>query len=210
MVILSQKKEMFEDQVMYIAKSDVYNFSINHNINLEVWESDFVYLLEFDREVLRYYEKPFRLFNEKEECIPSFLVKFHSVNKKDELIYIEKNLNLNKTILLNEFCLENDIDLKIVLEDNFKKGYKLMNIKFLSNYINVDIINYSRYIDFFLESFETSNSISINEVMERFAKEEQKKAEVLYVILHLISIGFFLINLDEKLTQETLLSFNGF
>ena len=125
MVILSQKKEMFEDQVMYIAKSDVYNFSINHNINLEVWESDFVYLLEFDREVLRYYEKPFRLFNEKEECIPSFLVKFHSVNKKDELIYIEKNLNLNKTILLNEFCLENDIDLKIVLEDNFKKGYKL-------------------------------------------------------------------------------------
>ncbi|WP_312556511.1 hypothetical protein [Empedobacter brevis] len=208
MVILSQKKEMFEDQVMYIAKSDVYNFSINHNINLEVWESDFVYLLEFDREVLRYYEKPFRLFNEKEECIPSFLVKYHSVNKKDELIYIEKNLN--KTILLNEFCLENDIDLKIVLEDNFKKGYKLMNIKFLSNYINVDIINYSRYIDFFLESFETSNSISINEVMERFAKEEQKKAEVLYVILHLISIGFFLINLDEKLTQETLLSFNGF
>lgn len=210
MVILSQKKEMLDDYTIDIVESNSYNFSNNYEINLEIWERDFVYLLEFDNEVFRYHEKPLKLSNEKVQCIPSFLVRYHSMEKKDDLVYIDRIIDLNIKKLLKQFCLDNDLNLKIVLEETFREGYKLKNLKFLSNYMHADIKGNMVYIDFFLELFNSCHLISINDVMNKYGKEVQKKAEVLYVILHLISKGFFLINIDKKLTNNTMLSLNEF
>ncbi|HEY9204988.1 MAG TPA: TnsA endonuclease N-terminal domain-containing protein [Candidatus Methanoperedens sp.] len=115
-----------------------------------MWESqierDFLYLLEFDADVLSFYEQPVEiLYAHKTKTgryFPDLYVERRSCK---ELIEIKPSSKLNdpknkiKFLAGEEYCRRRGWIFRVVTDDNIREGNLLKNVKLLNRYAAVDV-----------------------------------------------------------------------
>lgn len=215
MLIMSHKK------VRQIGLSDlsltgnIYSAKANELVNFESsLERDYIYLLEYDTKVFKYYEQPLKIYyGSKQYYVPDFFVQFHGKDIKSKLIEIKYSDDLienkdkyrSKFEAAKAFCSDNGLEFNIVTEKEIRKDYKLQNAKFLLGYRNPKAGFNDGYMTILEKVIENYKLISIQETLNLAITCEEKKAELLYVLLHMLSKRY--INFDEskKLTMDTLI-----
>ncbi len=177
-------------------------------------ERDFIYLLEFNIEVKRYYEQPLKIYYLDEGIekyyVPDFFVEYWDGTKEIiEVKYVqeleEKHSELSIKFKAAElFCNENNIVFKIYNEHLIRTPLG-WNAKFL---------NYYRYPKFNLNLDEaTMIRNRLNELSEStpatiikdMANDESKQAELLYLLWHLIANYSITFDNNKKLSMNTLI-----
>lgn len=216
MLIMSPKK------VRKIGMSDLsltgnfYSVKENKIVNFESsLERDYIHLLEFDNNVYRYFEQPIKIYyGNQRYYVPDFFVKFHSSGFKDELVEVKYSNDLEENAekyyekfeAARNFCNDNNITFKIITEKEIRGGFKLHNAKFLLGYVNPKAGFNEFYIDLLRNILETkSGVIKIEEALTLATKNESKRGEILYVLLHMLSKRYIHFNENEKLTLNTLI-----
>ncbi len=115
-----------------------------------MWESqierDFLYLLEFDADVLSFYEQPVEiLYAHKTKTgryFPDLYVERRSCK---ELIEIKPSSKLNdpknkiKFLAGEEYCRRRGWIFRVVTDDNIREGKLLENVKLLNRYAVLDV-----------------------------------------------------------------------
>ncbi|TRX34988.1 heteromeric transposase endonuclease subunit TnsA [Flavobacterium sp. ZT3R18] len=191
--------------------------SIKNNEHVEFessLERDFIYLLEYNLEVKRYYEQPIKIHyldeNIEKYYVPDFYVEYWDGTKElVEVKYVqeleEKNSELSIKFKAAElFCKDNNISFKIYSEHLIRTPLG-WNAKFL---------NYYRYPKFDLNLDEATmirNRLKkLNEstpaiIIKDMANDESKQAELLYLLWYLIANYSITFDNDKKLSMNTLI-----
>ncbi|MCP1297620.1 TnsA endonuclease N-terminal domain-containing protein [Chryseobacterium sp. S0630] len=192
---------------------NIYSAKANEIVNFESsLERDYIYLLEYDTKVYKYYEQPLKIYyGNNQYYVPDFFVKYHSKDVKSELIEVKYLIDLAenkekyrpKFEAAQAFCSDNGLKFKIITEEKIRNGYRLQNAKFLLGYRNPKVGFDDGFMTILEKIIENHQPISIQETLDLAITCEEKKAELLYVLLHMLSKRY--INFDEttKLTMDT-------
>jgi hypothetical protein len=195
---------------------NIYSAKANEIVNFESsLERDYIYLLEYDTGVSKYYEQPLRIYyGNNKYYVPDFFVQYHEKNIQSEIIEIKYSTDLienkekykTKFEAAKAFCSDNGWKFNILTEKEIRTGYKLQNAKFLLGYRNPKVGFNDGLIAILEKIIEIHKPISIQKALDLAITCDEKKAELLYVLLHMLSKKY--INFDEtkKLTMDTLIS----
>ena len=175
-------------------------------------ERDYIYLLEFDREVKNYYEQPFKLFyyhyNTKKYYVPDFFVEYWNGQRKLVEIKYKNDLNENSSLYERKFetakafCIENKYDFKILTEEDIRIPL-LYNAKFLLSY------KYPKYgfnnddTQIVINVLDKYEKLTVCQLLDFSVESALRKAELLYVIWYMVSNNFVYCNVDSKLNMKT-------
>lgn len=120
-----------------------------------MWESplerDYIYLLEWDRDVQVYKEQPLKIFCPVDDAVCSYTPDFW-VERVDDIDLVEvkssKYLNTPEAILQKEigteYCQQEGLNHLLITEQEIRKGHFLGNIKILFRYSRM-IVSFSYY-----------------------------------------------------------------
>ncbi|BFM44100.1 TnsA endonuclease N-terminal domain-containing protein [Flavobacterium sp. CFS9] len=191
--------------------------SIKNNEHIEFessLERDFIYLLEYNLEVKRYYEQPIKINyldkNIEKYYVPDFFVEYWDGTK--ELVEVkyaqeleEKHNELSTKFKAAElFCTKNNITFKIYNEHLIRTPLG-WNAKFLNYYrypkfdLNFDEITMIR------NRLEELNNSTPAKLIKDMANDESKQAELLYLLWYLIANYSITFDNDKKLSMNTLI-----
>lgn len=176
-------------------------------------ERDFIYLLEFNNDVSSYCEQPIKLSKENQFYTPDFYVNYFE--RKSELIEIKYSTDLlinleayqKKFQIAREYCKENNIIFKVLTEVEIRTQY-LENAKFLlrfrSNFNVGHQINSSHIhdVNLLMTKIKEVNETTFNELINKCSQTESKRAELIHILWHLISINEIKIDLNSKLSMN--------
>lgn len=175
-------------------------------------ERDYMYLLEYDDDVISYLEQPITLeyvyLNRKRSYTPDIKVER---NNKIQIIEIKPYEKL-KLILEDDkfktkldvaanYCLHNQFEFKIVTDMDIRNGSLLNNIMFLHRYANIDIPA--------IEKLKIKNELAFQELelnilVSRFNNEDTNKIKV--YIFSMIYHKIIKTNLDKSITMNSVIS----
>lgn len=199
------------------------NFSLSGNIisikrnDLISFESslerDFIYLLEYNSEIIQYCEQPIKISYQKKGkksyYVPDFYVKY-SDERPNEIIEVKysedllknKNKFEDKFIAAQLFCDKNGFNFKILTEKEIRNDL-LFNCKFLLNYRKPRVdINFEEVE--MLQNFIKSNDDSTpSNVIELFNADLEYKAQILYTLWFMIANDLVKSDLNSKLTMNS-------
>jgi len=176
-------------------------------------ERDFIYLLEFNNNVCSYCEQPIKLSKDNIFYTPDFYIDYFK--GKNELVEIKYSADLlinfeeyqKKFQIAREYCKENNLTFKVLTEVEIRSQY-LENAKFLlrfrSNFNLGHQINLSNIsdINLLMTKINDIKKITFIELINQCSKTESKKAELIHILWHLISIGEIKIDLNSKLSMN--------
>lgn len=228
-MMLKLKKRAREIGPKYSSLSgQICSKKLNKPIQFESsLEKDFIYLLEFDRRVRRYFEQPLEIqyldsLNKMRKYIPDFLVVYHDKFRKDEVIEIKYELELNsqkeeleiKFEAARKFCIQNDMVFRVISDREIRdaKHIYLSNIKFLSRYRDFfDRINYeatglsfdSSYACILLDKLKEHKTCTIKELIYSVTDDRDKIAELIFLTWYLIGNNFIECDLNISLNLES-------
>ncbi len=104
-------------------------------------EKDFIYLLDFDKEVTFFEEQPlsieYRVEYKNHKYTPDFLGIINDENWLFEckpLKYVNSPKNTFKFKLAENWCTEQGWKFKVITAESIRSGYKLKNVKFLTSF----------------------------------------------------------------------------
>jgi hypothetical protein len=179
------------------------------------WESqierDYIYLLEFDPDVISYEEQPLRIsyhFNGKERrYTPDFLVKRSDRTiivevKPEEEIQKEENQRLFH--IANVICARNNYEFIVVTDKMIRLQPRLNNIKLLTKYQRTPINN-PHYQIACHELFTEKLEIPLGEAMQ-FFNSRKIDAQVIFALLYW---GVLAINLMQPIGMESVVYLPG-
>ena len=214
MVRISMKKELEIDPLNFALSGSVIrvenNEKINYNLELE---NDYVYLLEEDITVNKYYEQRLKLVfaqnNEIIEYIPSFYVEYDNgeihlidIQFKNEL-EINKNKYLKIYELLREFCVVNHFHFVSLTDTDIRNDY-LFNIKFLTYYKNPLLKVNRDYTSVLVNIVKKKGPIEIQQLIKEASNIEETQAELIYLFWKLVSFNLVKIDKSRKLNMSSL------
>lgn len=157
------------------------------------WESqierDYIYLLEFDTQVISYAEQPLKVsyrFNTKiHHYTPDFLK--HSCNKK-QIIEVKPKKKLLEIKIIEMLhivaqLLENEgYEFLVVTDEQIRIQPKLNNIKLLWKYARKPLPSwYQAYCE---ECFQNKNAVSLKEVIDFFSTKNISKETIFALMYH--------------------------
>ncbi len=194
------------------TKRKTGKFSSQKMGRLIKWESylerDLIYLLEFETEVLKYIEQPFKItvkINGKVHWYrPDFLVQ-----KKEciEIIEVKPTWYLNEPESLQQraigeaFCSDKDIIFKVVTEKEIQEGNFLKNVKILFRYSRTKVsLKHSHKI---FQVIKDTNPLTIEELSQRITVSGKEEMEC--VIYNLIFKKHLFVDLTQPLSKKTLI-----
>ena len=214
MVRISMKKELEIDPLNFALSGSVIrvenNKKINYNLELE---NDYVYLLEEDVTVNKYYEQRLKLVfaqnNEIIEYTPSFYVEYDNGYKHLIDIQFKNELEINRAkftrvySLLNEFCLKNKFHFVSLTDCDIRNDY-LSNIKFLTYYKNPLLKVNRDYTSVLVNIVKKKGPIEIEQLIKEASNIEETQAELIYLFWMLVSFNLVKVDKSRKLTMSSL------
>ncbi len=174
-------------------------------------ERDFIYLIEFDKDVTKYQEQPFKIkyfLNRKQRLYtPDFFVerwnkrqvieiKPQSKIETEEFIYFSN-------YMANFFAREG-YEYLVITDTTIRLQPKLSNIKFLWRYARIPITTKHQIL--IHELFDDSLSIPFSEVCSFLCQSKEQKELVYTLLFH----GYLLIDIEQQITMESMLSMGDF
>lgn len=214
MVRISMKKELKIDPLNFALSGSVIrvenNEKINYNLELE---NDYVYLLEEDVTVNKYYEQRLKLVfahnNEIIEYIPSFYVEYDNGDKHLIDIQFKNELDINKDKylkiyeLLREFCVKNHFHFVSFTDRDIRNDY-LSNIKFLTYYKNPLLKVNRDYTSVLVNIVKKKGPIEIQQLIKEASNIEETQAELIYLFWKMVAINLVTVDKSRKLTMSSL------
>jgi hypothetical protein len=203
-----------------------YFYSVKNKRNIDFesqLEKKFYFMFEFDGEIESYQEQPVKvetiLKGRKITYVPDCLICFKPIlNKKPLLVEIKylkeiiekKEKIANKAKAVSKYSKENGYLFKIFTDKKLNDTY-IDNIKFLYRYSERPKLNgrygeYESRIDSALCS--SANSLTVNNILNAAALNEQDKMNILPVIWHMAFTKKLLINLYEPLNNGIAVKLN--
>jgi hypothetical protein len=232
-MILNFDKRIREITLKASSLSGIINTSqINKPIQFESsLERDFIYLLEFDIEVDNYLEQPIEIryndsFGNEKKYIPDFAISYHD-KRPHEIIEIKYESTLQSTYddllpkfqAAEQFCKENDFVFKVITEDYIRKQkhIELENFKFLSRYRSYfNNINFERSafpswnsdVLYLCEKMSKLQNCTVKFLVDQCAKDDYKKAELLFLTWYLVAMNFITADFSSKLNTNSSIWYN--
>jgi hypothetical protein len=201
------------------SKKNIGFFPSKKNERLVAFESlierDYIYLLEYDRDVICYKEQPleinYRDSNRLKRCYPDFevqrkgrkqLVEVKPHAKLVKILHDETTINKFNAVAL--YCDANGYsDFKIVTEKDIRKGNAFKNICLLFSYSNIivpkDIKN--TIINVLVSSDQDQ---TINQLLYKVCVKENNPTIYAY-ILNMLYYQEISTNLEEPITRNSLI-----
>lgn len=191
--------------------------SIKNNEKVEFessLERDFIYLLEFNIEVKRYYEQPLKIHyldeNIEKYYIPDFYVEYwDGTNELVEIKYVQELEEKHSELLTKfnaaeSFCKENNLVFKIYNENIIRTPLG-WNAKFLNYYrypkFNLNLDEATMIRNRLKELIESTPAIIIRDM----ANDESKQAELLFLLWYLIANYSINFETDKQLSMNSLI-----
>lgn len=179
-------------------------------------ERDFFLLLEFDRSVSSYEEQPMRLSyhygNKNIPYTPDVLVQYKAealspcifeIKYSDEIK--EKKVFLREKFeQIEEYLRSNDMKFKLFTELDIRTQF-LENAKMIYRFASVNDMYYDERINKIIEILEVGGAMSITECMKQLSPNRYDQAIYLPYLWHLIFIGKVSIDMDCKITNDSLI-----
>lgn len=184
-------------------------------------EMDFIYLLEFDPLVKSFSEQPFSIKYKNSkgrstQYTPDFKVDFNNegIIKKgfSTCIYevkYEEEIKKNKENLKPKFDAAiaftklKNWGFEVITEKSIK-GQKLINCKFLAQYQDQNKIEPSALS--LIDSNKPSEAFLPRDYITSISNDHTIQLQVVAALWHLVSIGKFKLNMNEKITVDTKLT----
>lgn len=214
MVRISLNKQKYLDlenvQLTSQINTIINNSSFHDKNELELQYS---YLLEYDTDILFYYEAPISIYLKSQKnfpFVPNYIVKYHT--KNTEVIFIKGREELNEfqhnylkeLRTINKFCKENNFNLKIITEDDIYID-KLFNAKFLLHFQDPFIkINYNDTV-ILSDIIKKHKKISISNLIREASLVKERQAELLYVLWYSVANHFFDYDKNSKLNMNSMI-----
>lgn len=179
-------------------------------------ERDFFLLLEFDRLVSSYEEQPLRLSyhygNRDIPYTPDALVQYHDETLSPCIFEIKYSDEIKeKKVFLREkfeqienFLRLNDMEFKLFTELDIRTQF-LENAKMIYYFASINDMYYDERINKINEILEVDDTMSITECMNRLSPNRYDQAIYLPYLWHLIFIGKVCIDMDSKITNDSLI-----
>ncbi len=179
-------------------------------------ERDFFLLLEFDQSVSSYEEQPLRLSyrygNKDVPYTPDALVQYKAealppcifeIKYSDEIK--EKKVFLREKFeQIEDYLWSNDMEFKLFTELDIRTQF-LENAKMIYRFASINDMYYDERINRIGEILKADEMISIAECMNRLSPNRYDQAIHLPYLWHLIFIGKVNINMDAKITNDSLI-----
>ena len=219
MVIISLKKQRQINLSEISLTGSITSVKNNTNVEFESsLERDFIYLLEYNTDVKRYYEQPIKIkYYEDDKSkvyIPDFIIEYFSGKRSIVEIKYKEDLEKNKDAYAKkfkatqEFCIKNNFHFKI-LNENDIRTYKLFNAKFLLYYQDPLIqVNYG-YVKQIYQTIKKFTKITAKELIDETVYDEYSKAELIYVLWYMVANHLLDYNKNCKLTMNSIISINN-
>jgi len=212
--IISLKKVRNIGLKKFSLTGNITSLKQNSQISFESsLERDYIYLLEFDTTVDEYFEQPLKIFYEvegkKRYYVPDFYVKY-CTNKRDAIIEIKYTYSLKKDKKKLEdkfkaarvFCQSNDIDFKILTEEDIRNEL-LFNSKFLLSYRNPkSVINYED-VELLEELIKSSQTKTPSFIINTLDTDIEHRAQLLYTLWYMIANDLAQTEINSKLTMSS-------
>lgn len=191
--------------------------SVKNNTHIEFesqLERDYIYLLEFDSKVEQYIEQPLRLeyfdSNNRRFYTPDFYIKYldgteivvEIKQKKD----LEENFHLYKKKFkaMEDFCLKNNMAFYVKTELDFPVDV-LFNAKFLIPYKNPVTKPNSADEELLLYHLRRYEKICINLLLDVSCRTDEKRAELIFTLWHLLANDLVGYDQNNKLNMESII-----
>lgn len=175
------------------------------------WESqlerDYIYLLEFDLDVVSYEEQPLRIEyyvnGKKHRYTPDFLVKRGDKRaivevKQEKEALKEKNQSLFR--IVSDICTRNGYEFIVVTNTMIRVQPRLSNIKLLTKYQRTSIDD-PQYQIICYELFAKRPEIRLIEVIQFFASRNIGK-QIIYALLYW---GVLAVDLMQPIGAESII-----
>lgn len=170
-------------------------------------ERDFIYLIEFDEDVIKYREQPFKIqyfLNGKQHYYtPDFLVKR---KKKKQIIEIKPQSKIEKVEFIhfskhmNKLLAEEGYEYLIITDLDIRLQPRLSNIKFLWRYSRIPISTAHQIL--VQRIFAKSSNISFSKLSSIFSQSKQQREIIFTLIFH----QYLLIDIDKPITPDSVIS----
>lgn len=217
MLRISLNKQKYFDLKNIQITSQIHEIKNNPTFyNKNDLELNYAYLLEYDTNILFYYETPLEIYlkiNKNTPFTPNYVVKYH--DKTTDIIIIKEKADLkeyqqkylHELHTINDFCKINNFNFKILTEDNIYTD-KLFNAKFLLYYQDPFLeINYNETV-ILSEIIKKHKKISISNLIQEASKIKERQAELLYILWYSIANHFFDYDKNSKLNMNSLIWIN--
>ena len=174
-------------------------------------ERDFIYLAEFDKNIIKYQEQPFKVkyfFNGKARFYtPDFLLHKRD---KEQIIEVKPQSKFEKedfvvfSDFMRDFFTNKGYEYLVVTDSTIRLEPRLTNTKLLWRFARIPIT--VRHQVLIHELFGNSSGISFSEVCSfLFQKKEQK--ELVYALLF---HGYLLTDIEKPITAKSVISIGDF
>lgn len=170
-------------------------------------ERDFIYLIEFDKQIIRYEEQPFKIkykLNQKSHSYtPDFLIERQ--NKK-QIIEVKPQIKTEKeefivfSSSMKKLLASEGYEYLVVTDSTIRLQPKLSNIKLLWYYARIPISTRLKVLvhDFF---YNTQQTVFSEFCLFLTHSKEQK--ELIYTFLF---HGYLLIDISKPITNDSVIS----
>ena len=174
-------------------------------------ERDFIYLTEFDKDVVQYREQPFKiqylLDGKRHNYFPDFLlerkdkkqvieIKPQSKTEKDDFIYFSK-------IMKNHLAKEG-YEYLVITDSSIRLQPKLSNIKLLWRYARLPINTKHKILLY--ELFDNLKSFSFIEICS-FLEQAKELRELIYTLLF---HGCLITDIEKPITRDSVILIGTF
>lgn len=174
-----------------------------------ILESDYLYLIEFDRDVVSFIEQPitirYTVNGKRYKYTPDFKVirknkiQIIEIKPKSKLDILLTNESKKQKFLAGcQFCKLNGYEFKIITDEQIQAGFLLKNIKFLFAFSRIHVPNIERRKIF--ENLENSD-INLMTLINNLTSESIEKDLYKSYILSLIYSQQLCTNLFKPLDQ---------
>lgn len=212
-MVISRKKQRIIPLSTLSLTGSISSIKNNDFVQFESsLERDYIYLIEFDNRVFRYYEQPFKLFyyqnNTYKYYVPDFFVEYWDglrilieIKYYDDLIKNRKEYQ-KKFNVAEEFCNNNNIIFKVLTENEIRVP-QLFNAKFLLSYKNPKYGFNLEHTQIIFNTLNKYEKLSVQQLLDISVKNESFKAELLYVLWYMVSNYLVYFDDNQKLNMET-------
>ncbi|GJN59188.1 Tn7 transposase TnsA N-terminal domain-containing protein [Elizabethkingia anophelis] len=226
--MLKFNKRVREISIKSSSLSGVVNInSVRQPIQFESsLERDFIFLLEFDRDIKQYLEQPLEIVykdksGKQRKYIPDFIITYY--DRATEIVEIKYESTLNE--------MREELQMKFLAAKKYceKKGFifKVVTDKYIREEKIIELENcifLSRYKDFFdnidkqksafppinndltslYKSMRSLGKTSVRELVSKNTRDENKQAELIFLTWYMVANNYLYVNFTEKLTLNSL------
>jgi hypothetical protein len=176
-------------------------------------ERDYIYLLEFDKDVVSYFEQPLKIKydinNGTYTYIPDFLV---NRTNKTQIIEIKPYNKLKKImedekkrikyVMAYKYCNANGYEFKIVTDINIRSGCLLENAKYLFAYSRLDVPASQKML--IRNLLITQGPTPIKNIINELSDSETDSCKMYSYILSLIYSHHIKTDMTKKISRHSI------